>query len=122
MAIRTTNNQVLALLPASDLSAVPFIEMASSIVDDSLVGQGFTAAKLELIERWLAAHLFASTVEPQIKSTKTLDAADIYVIKGGLGLNATTYGQMVQVLDTTGLLKALGGKIAKIESITSFTD
>jgi len=80
-----------------------------------------TAAQLKEIERWLTAHLIASSKERQAHTEKADDASITYGGKTGKGLNSTTYGQQVMLLDTTGKMAAsVGKKRASITAVPSF--
>lgn len=90
----------------------PFIETASSMVDDlEAWGLGnnepMAAAKLELIERWLSAHFYKTPDRP-FQAAKTGDASATYQGQTGKGLEATYYGQTAVSLDPTGMLITLG--------------
>ena len=69
------------------------------------------------IERWLAAHMLASTREQQSKSEKAGSAAVVYQGVTGVGLKSTFYGQTVLTLDTTGGFSSLGGKAVSVSAV-----
>ena len=80
-----------------------------------------TAAQLKEIERWLTAHLIASSKERQAQAEKVDDASITYSGKTGDGLKSTSFGQQVLMLDTTGKIAASAGKKrASITAVTSF--
>lgn len=90
----------------------PYIDAASSIVDDvaeCATNKGITlsSTKLEIIERWLAAHAYAMS-DQTLKMEKTGDAVSQYQGTTGMYLTATKYGQMAVSLDSSGCLAALG--------------
>ena len=110
--MRTTQAKVAAVLVDSSLSSngqgdydgttdlLPYIEAASSIVDDLVDTDEdgvLTAAKLELIERWLSAYYY-TIMDP------------IYVSKSTEGASASfqqrDYKQVAVNLDPTGMLNA----------------
>lgn len=93
-------------------SLTPFIDAASSTVDDvvdcaSDKGVTLTAAKLELIERWLAAHLYKMS-DQQLSSKNTSKAGGSFRAAGGLNLDGSTYGQVARGLDSSGCLAVIG--------------
>jgi len=99
-----------------------FILAANLTVTEHLgSNSNVSAAQLKEIERWLAAHFLASTLEPQ-PASEGADRANItYQGVTEKGLNYTSYGQAVQVLDPTGVLAAVvGKKKASVYAITSF--
>lgn len=97
---------------------------ANLLVDYHLASSGeFSESHLAELERWLAAHLLASSMELQVSSETVGSASVSYTVpSGGLRLNSTTYGQQVLLLDVSGKLASLGkGKVA-IHAIQSFDD
>lgn len=120
MAIRTTATAVKKLLRdgvvgtdydgSTDLT--PFIETGSSIVDDMVSYASdagltaYSAAKLELIERWLSAHTYKMS-DQAYASESVGGASGQYQGQTGLYLDGTKYGQMAKLLDTRGYLAAM---------------
>jgi hypothetical protein len=110
VAIRTTTEAVEGVLGddydrdgGRDLT--PFVETASAMVDTLVVKAAlkavtFTAARLELIERWLAAHYYTQS-DRTYKSRSTLDASATFNTDGKEYLNAAL------ALDNSGCLAAL---------------
>lgn len=82
-----------------------FIQGASKLIDNKLVGQGLDDATLQEIERWLAAHYIAVTSDRQaiqeIAGPVEQRFSDIF----GQFLLATTWGQTAISLDPTGILQ-----------------
>jgi hypothetical protein len=74
------------------------------------------------IERWLTAHMIASTISRTTSIEKLGDASVTYTGKWGEKLSSTPYGQMVLLLDTSGLFANLGKANATIYAVKSFTD
>lgn len=109
---RTTSDSVKAVLlrqynSSTNPDLTGFIETASALVDQLVIcaatyGVAHSDATLELIERWLAAHLY-TLPDPMYKSKRTGNAAAEYVTdgKGYLG--------MAQSLDSTGCLERIMG-------------
>ena len=118
---RVTATEVKQILDDSELDDTivdAFIKGANALVNQSL-GTG-TSDLLTEIERWIAAHLIASTRERQAKKEGAGGASIEYTGVYGSNLALTSYGQMALTLDTTGVLASLGGKSAKITAIKSF--
>jgi len=105
MAIRTTALAVGGIIEVDvAISLDPFIETASALVDDIAVESGHGATRLELIERWLAAHFYAIR-DPRTTQEKAGTVGASYESKVDLGLNLTRYGQQAMALDSSGLLE-----------------
>lgn len=108
MANRATEQAVLALMDTT-LTAkqiTPFLESANAIVTGKCADGGYSTEVLELIERWLAAHL-ACALDPQIAEETAGAAKWKYEGQTGMGLKATRYGQNVMLLDYNGTLAEL---------------
>ncbi len=111
MANRVTDSDVKTILE-TDITTTPFINTANLIVTDNLGGEGLGDDVLTQIELYLSAHL-ACFMDPRIKQEQIgaqQTRADYQMIKTGVGLDSTSYGQMVKMLDTTGILASMGGK------------
>lgn len=117
MARRTTTALVRLISDVAigtDIEA--FIDTASKMTD-LLVGKDTKGIldnqQLELIERWLSAHMLTLTINRQTLATeKQIDVARIKwdVQASGTGLLSTAYGQQAMALDTTGNLEGLYGE------------
>lgn len=86
-----------------DLS--PYIRTAGSVVDDlvscaTAKGKTLSAAKLALIEMWLAAHYY-TRMDPTYKQRSTLRAS------GSLNTDGSEYSMAATQLDPTGCLVAI---------------
>ena len=91
---RTTTTAVQAIMvKTAAKSLTPFIETANSLVTTHCAGLEFTAAQLELIERWLSAHLYQAA-DPQYESEKIGSTARTRPKTDGKGIMSTRYGQM----------------------------
>jgi hypothetical protein len=111
MAIRTTDTAVGLIIEVDeDIPLDPFIESASALVDEVCVPLGYTDARLELIERWLSAHLYA-TRDPRAVSEAAGSVSTTYQSKVDLGFNNSHYGQMAMRMDTKGGLALLDARI-----------
>ncbi len=114
---RVTDTEVKKII-ITTTDTTPFITVANQIVTEKISGEStLDDARLKEIEKWLAAHFVASTIERQAKSEKTGNASIVYMGGDGLGLDATTYGQQVKVLDTTGTLAQIGKRKARVDAI-----
>lgn len=117
---RVTPEEVKAIIDTTltDTIVYSYILGANALVNTAL-GTGATAI-LKEIERWLTAHLIASTKERQAKKEEAGGAKIEYTGNYGAGLHSTSYGQMCMTMDTTGALASLMGKAVKIFAIPSF--
>lgn len=93
-------------------SLQPDIDTASIMVDDVYAcsvakGTPYSAAKLEMIERWLAAHAYAMS-DRVYKQRSTLRASGTFGGELGKYLEFTPYGQQAKLLDNLGCLESLG--------------
>jgi hypothetical protein len=123
---RTTSSAVQGVLlrdydSRDNPSLTPFIDTASSVVDDVALcavnkGTPLSDAKLELIERWLSAHCYAMNDQPYAEK-KTMQASAVFQGRTGMYLEATKYGQMAVSLDPTGCLSAIASGSRKKASI-----
>lgn len=126
MANRITANELKEIISTSLGDAVldTYITAANLLVTDHLGDNSYVSDdQLKEVERWLSAHLLASTREKQAQA-EGVDKANItYQGKTGMGLDYTSYGQMVKVLDPTGILaNVVGKRKARIRAVTSFSD
>jgi hypothetical protein len=89
----------------------PFIEVAGMLVDDVVACAAedeitLSDAKLELLERWLAAHAYKQS-DRGYSEKQTGRARAKYEGKTGMYLTSTRYGQIAISLDTSGCLAAI---------------
>ncbi len=112
---RVTDEEVLEIIKTK-VPPAPFITAATLIVNANLTDKGMGADLLKEIERWLAAHLIAVR-DPRVTSKGMGSSRTSYQGQTGLGLDHTSYGQQVKVLDYTGTLACLGCKRATLEVI-----
>ncbi len=98
----------------------PFIIAANHIVNSYLSGQGLGESLLAEIERWLAAHLIASSIDPREQETR-IGTVQVNV-EGvtGMGLKFSRYGQQAMILDPTGILRQTDHPRAKFKSISEY--
>lgn len=110
----TTEAAVAAILAdfyEDDSVLAPYVEGANLLVVKVCVPEGYDDVQLEMIERWLAAHLYACRVG-QLAAKAVGPARDAYNTKVGLSLSSTTYGQQAMLFDTEGALAALADQNA----------
>lgn len=119
MADRVTGAEVKEIFD-TDLTAAelaPFITAANLTVT-KLVGANtdLSDAQKKEIERWLSAHFAA--IRDQIEVSKVVGAAQTkFQGKTEMGLDFTSYGQMVKVLDTSGTFGSADGKKAELKAL-----
>lgn len=100
----------------------PFIEAASSVVDDVAIcattkNKSLSSTKLELIERWLAAHFYVMN-DPTFRERFTMTTKAIFDGTTGMYLEASRYGQMAVTLDSSGCLSAIASGTRKKASLS----
>ena len=117
---RATEQQVIDIMdPATNFTKAtitPYLETANAIVTDKLTGAGNSAAIMIQIEKYLAAHI-ATMTEGKAEQEKIGEASVKYQGKTEMGLDFTSYGQMVKLLDPSGLLAAAGKSKPSITAI-----
>jgi len=106
---------------AVDADMDSFIDTANELVTEMCTGTtngpktAYSAARLELIERWLSAHFYAVR-DPRVKSEKAGPVGVNYQEKVDLNFSVTTYGQQAMMLDTNGGLRSLSeGKAHNVQ-------
>jgi hypothetical protein len=109
---RTDADAVAAIIRInSNVSATPFIELANVLVTRHCTGDNgpeteYSEETLELIERWLSAHLYDVRIK-QVASEKAGPVGRNFAgFKTELGLDNSQYGQMAKMLDDNGGLAA----------------
>lgn len=127
MAVRTNSEDVLAVMgnPTVDEDVVTsLIEAASAVIDKVFENDGTLSRPLMIsIEKFFAAHIIASTdLARATRKEKIGDAAVEYSGKFGERLLATSYGQVVLTLDTTGKMAKAGKAGASIYAVKSFEE
>jgi len=116
--------QILDNTTLSNIIIEAYINSANVMVTEVLGGTDLSDDTLTEIERWVAAHMVASTRERQAIKEAAGTASITYTGAYGVGLKSTSYGQMALTLDTSGLLAIASGgaKSAFIKAITSFDE
>ena len=118
--MRTTVTAVQEIIETDEtvLTVAPFIETANALVTEVcatiLQTDGVTpyydSTRLELIERWLAAHFYAIR-DPRRVSESVGSVREVFQFRLGLHLDVTTYGQQAMLLDTQGGLARLSASM-----------
>lgn len=91
----------------------PFIDAANELVTEVCAATGaYTAARLALIETWLAAH-FVAVRDPRYMSENMGGASASYQAQIGMNLSLTTYGQQAMLMDTQGGLAYLDKHVSQ---------
>lgn len=92
-----------------------FISTANLLVTEKLSGGDLSDAMLTEIEKYLAAHLIC--LRDQRVQNSSMDGMNLtYQGQTGMRLEATQYGQTVQILDTTGAFASSGLKAVKFSA------
>lgn len=109
--MRTTVEDVKIIIETelTDPVITGYITSASTFVDTALGTASLTEAVLTEIERWMTAHMIATTKERIAKKEEAGGAKIEYAGDFGIGLNGTSYGQMAMMLDTSGTLQQING-------------
>jgi hypothetical protein len=93
----------------SSIDLTVFIDTANEMVTELCTGTtngptpAYSSTRLELIERWLAAHFYAVRDNRRTQE-QAGPVMESFQFKLGLGLDVTMYGQQVKILDTNGSL------------------
>jgi len=116
MAVRTDAAKVAGIIEVdASIDLAPFILTASAMVTAHCTGaNGPTTAydsdTLELIERWLSAHVYA-TRDPRYTQERADVVGASYQSSVALGLNNSHYGQQAMMLDWNGGLARLSNQM-----------
>lgn len=106
---------VIKVTAGDDLQ--PFLDTAAQIVTDVCLTSGYSDDKLELIERWLSAHMYCAFKErrsaERVSGPGGGVAQTFQPFKVDLYFNNTRYGQTAVELDTKGNLAALQQNLRK---------
>ena len=122
---RTTAAEVKQIIATTLADSIvdAYISGATELVTNTIGTDTTLSDTLKAeIERWLTAHMMATTQVRQLKSGAAGSAKAVYQGETGKNLDASHYGQMVKTLDTTGKFAALGGKTASMQAVESFDD
>lgn len=123
---RVTVDEVKLIITTtlSNTAIESFINAASGLVT-SLLGSStvLTADQLSSIELFLSAHFIACGPERQLKTEEAGQAKDSYGGNFGMGLDFTSYGQQVKVLDVTGVLaQKISKQAMSLYAVPAFED
>lgn len=107
MAVRTTEENVSGIVEIeSGISLTPFIDVANTMVNNTIDTTELDSDTLEKIERYLAAWLYC--IRDRRRTQEKVDVlTQNFQHAEDLGLNCNEYGQTAMMLDTTGALAQL---------------
>jgi len=113
MAIRTTSAAVALIIEVdANINLTSFIEVANALVTECCSADDYDATRLELIERWLSAHVY--TIRDMRASEERAGAVSERKQSAvALGFDSSHYGQMAMRLDTKGGLAVLNEQMKK---------
>ena len=111
--MRTTAAAVELIIEVDDnISLTSFIEVANALVTEHCSTDDYDATRLELIERWLSAHMY--TVRDMRRESEKVDTASEKKQSAvGIGFDTSHYGQTAMRLDTAGGLSQLNDQMKK---------
>jgi hypothetical protein len=126
MANRVDYDDVKAIMDnctTANATITIFITTANTIINKVFANDVTMSEEvLTEIEKWLAAHLIASTVFRTTSEEKLGDASVKYTGEWGKKLESTPYGQMVLILDSSGLMANAGKMSASIYAVNEFDE
>lgn len=114
----TNSGAVQALLGPRDYDGATdlqqYIDSADILIANIpsyAASRGFSvnSSQLEIIERWLAAHMFKMNT-PQFQSISTGGVSVQNTGASGLHLTSSRYGQMAMMLDYSGYLSSINNR------------
>lgn len=107
----------------TDAQIIAFITAANQMISDhGLAAAGVSSDGLVQVEKWLSAHLL-STRDQRIEQERFADGTSFrYQGETGLALDATHYGQMVKLFDTSGILANAHKLRPSITALTEYDD
>ncbi len=120
METRVSEVQVKAIMDQSvDIDEItPFLRGANLLVTEKLSKSGMDSNLLGEIERWLTAHMMSLSPRfREVSQEKIGDVSVSYTGQFGKSFESTSFGQMVLMLDASGILKNLDKKQASINVI-----
>lgn len=108
--MRTTPEAVAMIIEVdASIPLAPFIETSNALITEICVPAGYDDTRLELIERYLAAHFYAVR-DPRTTQERAGPVAAQYESQVDLFFAITRYGQQALLLDTAGGLAKLNTK------------
>jgi len=102
---------VTSVLTTVDLVLTKVYEYYKGVIGSDLLTE---------IQKYYAAHIIASTTSRMGQEEKVGDASIKYLGSYTMGLNSTPYGQMVLLLDVSGLIAKSNKSSASIYAVKSF--
>jgi hypothetical protein len=114
---RTSPTEVKKIIETDmgDTDIQSYIDSATAFLDATPIASSLGSTLLEQIEKWITAHLMASTREQMVKTGKGgPSSATFYGYGEGKGLEHTPYGQQAVSLDPTGVLKRISEGKSKL--------
>lgn len=114
---RTTSELVGGIVEVADgVDLAPFILSANELVTELCTGSNYSDDRLELIERWLAAHFYA-VFDPRTKLEQAAGLMEQFEGRADMGLRFTRYGQQAMMLDTAGNLAAVNNSLNTVKKV-----
>lgn len=107
-----TEQEVKALISnngfkaAIDAAFVRILETTNLVIDGRLADSEYTVALKDNIKLWFAAHLVSMSNYRQMKQSDISSFKAVFTGEFKRGLEATTFGQTVKMLDYKGILAA----------------
>lgn len=98
-------SEIEEALQESDID--DFIDSATLVATEDLSGKGLSSDRVDLITRYMAAHMIVLAVENGgLRRSRVGQADESYVVppSNALGWNASRFGQLAVNLDTSGTL------------------
>lgn len=119
MAVRVTADEVKEIIDTelSDTRINSFVIASHNTIESNLLNKGLEEDLLKEIERWLSAH-YITAFERQAIEEEAGPVSQKFANVFDKGLDSSTYGQTVKMLDKTGILENLNGKKIKIVAIS----
>lgn len=112
---RTTSAAVALIIEVdANIGLDPFIEVANAFVTQCCTDltEDYTATQLELIERWLSAHMYTIR-DMRAKREKAGSVSQELQSRVDLGFDTSHYGQNAMRLDWHGGLASLNEQIKR---------
>jgi hypothetical protein len=108
MALRASIEEVRDILGDDEAVILPQLIVANEMVDAWLMGSGLGTATLRNIEIFLACHIYSLSTSDIVR--ESYDGATFEYSRGQMGkwLDATKWGQMARLLDTSKTLESVG--------------
>ena len=106
MAFRVNENDVAGIID-TDKDIKPYLKTANIVINNTFSGNTTVDDDtLAQLEQWICAH-FIEADTGTIVAQKIDDSSDKFADHLGMGLDSTRFGQMVKLIDPSGLLASL---------------